>query len=87
MTRYFDFTMQPEYDGWMDGWIKGCNFSFFAKGDIGITKNCRGIIYTFIVSIMLSFSIIFNQLLRKFFGKNQNGFQRNQSQHYKSIDS
>ena len=58
-------------------WIKGCILPFPKKGDIGITKNYRGITFTAIVAKVFN-ALLFNRSwpeVQKFHGKNQNGFR------------
>ena len=65
----------------IDRWTKGCILPFPKKGNLGLTKNYRGITLTSIAAK------IFNALLRnhivpqidKILRKNQNGFRRNRS--------
>ena len=65
----------------IDRWIKGCILPFPKKGDLGLTKNYRGITLTSIAAK------IYNALLRNriepeiehILRKNQNVFQRNRS--------
>ena len=63
----------------IDRWTKGCILHFPNKGDLGLSKNYRGIT---VISIAAK---IYNALLRKhiepkienILRKNQNGFRRN----------
>ena len=65
----------------MNRWMKGCILPFPKKGDLGLTKNYRGITLTSIAAK------IYNALLRNriepkidnILWKNQNGFRRNRS--------
>ena len=65
----------------IDRWMKGCILPFPKKGDLGLTKNYRGITLTSIAAK------IYNALLRNriqpkidnILRKNQNGYRRNRS--------
>ena len=65
----------------IDRWMKGCILPFPKKGDLGLSKNYRGITLTSIAAK------IYNALLRNriepkidnILRKNQNGFRRNRS--------
>ena len=65
----------------IDRWMKGCILPFPKKGDLGLSKNYRGITLTPIVAK------IYNALLRNriepkienILRKNQNGFRKNRS--------
>ena len=66
----------------IDRWTKGCILPFPTKGDLRLVKNYQGITLTSIAAK------IYNALqhnciepkIEKILRKNQNGFQRNQSQ-------
>ena len=65
----------------IEEWTKGCIFPFSKKGDIGITKNYRGIILTSLAAKVYN-PLLLNRIkteIEKIFMKNQNGFRRNRS--------
>ena len=76
LTTYCRHNQNP-----IDRWMKGCILPFSKRGDLGLTKNYRGITLTYIVAK------IYNALLRNciepkidnILRKDQNGFRRNRS--------
>ena len=71
-----------EYKGRsIEKWRKGCILPFPKKGDLGLTKNYRGITLTAIASKIYN-TLLLNRLrpeIEKLLRKNQNGFRRNRS--------
>ena len=64
-----------------DRWMKGCILPFPKKGDLGLTKNYRGITLTSIAGKIYT-ALLRNRIEPKIdniLRKNQNGFQRNRS--------
>ena len=62
-------------------WTKGCILPFPKKGDLGITKNYRGITLTSIATKIYN-TLLCNCIepkIEKILWKNQKGFQRNRS--------
>ena len=62
-------------------WMKGCILPFPKKGDLGLTKNYRGITFTSI-AVKIYNAILRNRIEPKIdniLRKNQNGFRRNRT--------
>ena len=65
----------------IERWTKSCILPFLKKGDLGITKNYRGITLNSIVAKVYN-ALLLNYIqpeIEKILRKNQTGFQRNQS--------
>ena len=63
----------------IDRWKKGCILSFLKKGDLGLTKNSRGITLTSIAAKIYN-DLLLNLIeleIKKVLRKNKNGFQVN----------
>ena len=62
----------------IDRWTKGCILPFPKKGDLGITKNYRGITPIFIAANVYN-TLLLNRIEPEILRKNQNNFRRNWS--------
>ena len=65
----------------IDRWMKGCILPFPKKGDLGLTKNYRGITLTSIAAKIYN-ALLQNRIepeIDNILRKNQNGFRRNRS--------
>ena len=65
----------------IERWMKGCILPYPKNGDLGLSKDYRGITHTFIAAMIYN-ALLCNRIEPKIDNisrKNQNGFRRNRS--------